>query len=220
MIIDSKWTAEPAVEELNEALGDPEHLATWGKRLRDRAKSLASRHYARGQQTGPRLVLMYVPVEGAYEALGAVDGFSLEKFSRDTGVYVVTPSQLGLAISLIAELWRDAKREEQLLEIGRELAGMGERTAELVEDLDAMGRSIGTLVNHYNRVVGRLTNRGGLFQQSKAVWEHVGRRFKKEVLRGADGEVLRLEQPRDDAAAHVDIWRSVEDVPDEAAADG
>jgi DNA recombination protein RmuC len=213
VIVDSKWTVDPTIGELGEALrgGDQDDLSTWGKRLRGRAKSLADRHYERGQEKGPRLVLMYVPVEGAYEALNAVDGFSLEKFSRDTGVYVVTPSQMGLAMSLVAELWRDAGREEQLLEIARELAGMGERTAELVEDLDAMGRSIATVVNHFNRIVGRLTNRGGLFQQARAVWSHMGRRFKKELLRGADGEILRLETPRDDAATHAPQWREVED---------
>jgi len=102
-------------------------------------------------------------------------------------VYVVTPSQLSLVVSLVAELWRDTGREEQLLEIARELSGMGERTAELVEDLDALGRTISTVVNQYNRIVGRLTNRGGLFQQAKSVWTHVGRRFKRDVLRGPDG---------------------------------
>jgi DNA recombination protein RmuC len=220
VIVDSKWTADARIGELGEFLreDDQEGLIQWGKRLRDRAKSLASRQYARGQDSGPRLVLMYVPVEGAYEALAALDGFSLVKFSRDTGVHVVTPSQLGLAISLVAELWRDAKREEQLLDIARELQGMGEHTAVLVEDLDALGRSVATVVNHYNRIVGRLTNRGGLYQQAKAVWVHVGRRFKKDVLRGADGEVLRLEPPRDDVGNHTEQWRELEGGDDAAVA--
>ena len=73
-----------------------------------------------------------------------------------------------------------------------------------------MGRSIATVVNHYNRIVGRLTNRGGLFHQAKAVWTQVGRRFKKDVLHGADGEVLRLEPPRDDAVNHPEQWRDIE----------
>ena len=121
VIVDSKWTADPAIGELGEVLrvGAPDDVISWGKRLRDRAKSLAERHYARGQDTGPRLVLMYVPVEGAYEALNSIEGFSLEKFSRDTGVHVITPSQLGLAVSLVAELWRDAGRQEQFLEMAR-----------------------------------------------------------------------------------------------------
>ncbi|MEK6327809.1 MAG: hypothetical protein AABM66_09870 [Actinomycetota bacterium] len=56
--------------------------------------------------------------------------------------------------------------------------------------------------------------------QARAVWTHVGRRFKKDVLRGADGELLRLEQPRDDAATHADLWRELERGDDEAAASG
>lgn len=212
VIIDSKWTADPAIGELGEALRDDDRieLAAWGKRLRDRAKTLAGRGYARGEERGSKMVLMYVPVEGAYDALALVEGFSLEKFSRDTGVYVVTPSQVGLAISLVAELWRDAGREEKLLELARELSGMGERLAEVVEELDGMGRAIGTVVNYYDRIVGRLTNRGGLYQQARALWVHVGRRFKKEVFRGPDGEVLRLAKPRDDAARHAETWRELE----------
>ena len=219
VVLDSKWTADPEIGELGDALGsgDAEALAEWGKRLRDRAKSLADRHYQRGQNSGPRLVLMYVPVEGAHEAIAAVKGFSLEKFSRESGVYVITPSQLGVTVSLIAELWRDARREEQLLEVAAELSGLGEATAVLVEDLDALGRCMATMVNHYNRIVGRLTSRGGLFQKSKAVWSHVGRRFKKDVLRGPDGEVLRLELPRGDAADHVEAWRSTEDAGNDEA---
>ncbi|MGH2974767.1 MAG: hypothetical protein ACRDLL_07865 [Solirubrobacterales bacterium] len=67
-----------------------------------------------------------------------------------------------------------------------------------------MGRSISVVVNHYNGIVGRLTNPGGLYQQARAFWTHLGRRFKKDVLRGFDGELLRLEQPRDDVANHAD----------------
>jgi DNA anti-recombination protein RmuC len=212
VVVDSKWTADPSLGELSEALqtGEVADLAEWGKKLRGRAKDLAKRHYARGQDKGPRLVLMYVPVEGACEALEAVKDFSLEKFSRETGVYVITPSQLGLAISVIAELWRDGRREEQLAEIARELSGMGEQTAKLVEDLDAMGRSIRAVVNYYNRIVGRVTTRGGVFQQAKVVFDHVGRRFKKDVLHDADGEVLRIEQPRDDVGQSAGSWRAIE----------
>ena len=64
---------------------------------------------------------------------------------------------------------------------------------------------------------GALTNRGGLYIQAKVIWAHVGRRFKRELLRGADGEILRLAQPRDDAADHKSAWRDVEEAPGQAA---
>jgi hypothetical protein len=59
-----------------------------------------------------------------------------------------------------------------------------------------------------------------MFQQARVVFEHVGRRFKKDVLHGADGEVLRLEPPRDDAGKHAEAWRKIEDEQERTANNG
>ena len=62
-------------------------------------KDLARKEYWAHLERSPSFVLMYVPVEGAHEALAAVPKLSYEKFAIEHGVYVVTPLQLGAGFS-------------------------------------------------------------------------------------------------------------------------
>ena len=80
--IDSKLANDPGLNGLSEALaaGDPEHLKSFGRKLRDHAKTLAGKDYWRDLERSPSLTLMYVPVEGAMHALGALDEFDAAKF--------------------------------------------------------------------------------------------------------------------------------------------
>ena len=90
VVIDAKFALDEDIAGVDEALDaeDQERLVVYGRKLRARAEELAKRDYSKIADRGTAIVLLYVPVEGAYEALRVLPNFSIEKFSQRHRVYV------------------------------------------------------------------------------------------------------------------------------------
>ncbi len=204
VIIDAKFVLDEDVQGVDDALeaGDSERLAAFGRRLKTRAEELSKRDYSKVAGRGPSVVLLYVPVEGAYEALKALPGFSLEKFSRSHRVYVVTPSQLGLALGLIAEVAHKARHDEEVGNVADALIDVAEQMAEMIDGLDQHGKHLATAFKSYDGLVAMTSTRSKLWRKASTVWDFARRSPKVE------GEVRQISPPRDDAAEIAERWRT------------
>jgi DNA recombination protein RmuC len=203
VIIDSKFVLENELEGFEEAIEeeDSDRLVEFGRRLRARAEDLSKRDYSKVAGRGSAVVLLYVPVEGAYEALRALPGFSVEKFCQKHRVYVVTPSQLGLALGLIAEVTHQARHEEEIGEVANALVEVAEQVAGLIDGLDEHGRHLSTAFKSYDKLVRMTSTRGKLWRKASSVWDFARRRPTLE------GEVRQIKPPRDDAGEIATRWR-------------
>jgi DNA recombination protein RmuC len=203
VIIDAKFVLDEDAEELDGALeqADEERLAAFGRRLKSRAEDLAKRDYSTVAGRGPAVVLLYVPVEGAHETLRALPGFSAEKFFQRHRVYVVTPSQLGLALGLVAEVAHKTRHDEEVAGVADALVDVAEQMAELVSGLDQHGKHLGTAFKSYNNLVAMTNTRGKLWRRASTVWDFARRRPK------LDGEVRQINPPREDAGEVAERWR-------------
>lgn len=202
VIIDAKFALDEGLAGLGDTVGeDAEALVPYGRKLKARAEELAKRDYSQMGGRGLAAVLLYVPVEGAHEALKALPGFSLERFSREQRVYIVTPSQLPLAIGLVAEVAHVVRRGEQVDELGQRMLGLAGDMATFLDLLAQHGRHLGTAYGSYNKLVSSASTRGGFGRRIKSVLEFAGARSKLE------GEVHELNPPRDDAAQNAERWR-------------
>ena len=203
VIIDSKFVLEAEVERFEDAIEseDSDRLVEFGRRLKGRAEDLSKRDYSKVAGRGSAVVLLYVPVEGAYEALRALPGFSVEKFCQKHRVYVVTPSQLGLALGLIAEVTHQARHEEEVADVADALVEVAEQMAEMVDGLDQHGKHLGTAFKSYNNLVAMTSTRGKLWRRASTVWDFARRRPK------LDGEVRQINPPREDANEIAERWR-------------
>ena len=177
-MIDAKFALDEDLAGIDEAIDadDPERLVAYGRKLRARAEDLAKRDYAKVADRGTAIVLLYVPVEGAYEALRVLPNFSIEKFSQRHRVYVVTPSQLGLALGFVAEVAHERAASEETEQVAtgaaRRRRGHGEHgrparparqaPADRVHELRQAGRDDGT--------------RGKLWRRMSTVFEFARRR--------------------------------------------
>lgn len=204
VIIDAKFVLDEDIEGIDEALeaGDSERLVDFGRKLRSRAEELSRRDYTKVAGRGPSVVLLYVPVEGAYEALKALPGFSIEKFARRHRVYVVTPSQLGLALGLIAEVAHKARHDEEVATVADALIDVAEQMAEMVDGLDLHGKHLATAVKSYDGMVAMTSTRSKLWRKASTVWE-----FARRSPR-VDGEVRQIDPPREDAGEIAERWRA------------
>jgi len=203
VIIDAKFVIDEGADGIDKALevGDNERLIDFGRRLKARAEELSKRDYSKVAGRGPAVVLLYVPVEGAYEALKALPNFSIEKFSQRHRVYVVTPSQLGLALGLIAEVAHKARYDEEVGEVAGSLVDVAEQMAEMIDGLDQHGKHLATAVRSYDGLVAMTSTRSKLWRRASSVWDFARRRPKLE------GEVRQINPPRDDAGQIAERWR-------------
>lgn len=203
VVIDAKFALDEDLAGVDEAIDadDPERLLAYGRKLRARAEDLAKRDYAKVTDRGTAIVLLYVPVEGAYEALRVLPSFSIEKFSQRHRVYVVTPSQLGLALGFVAEVAHDARRSEETERVAATLLDAAEDMANMVDQLDQHGKHLQTAFTSYDKLVGMTGTRSNLWRRMSSVFEFARR------TPSVDGEVRRLNPPREDAGEIADRWR-------------
>lgn len=203
VIIDSKFVLGEDIEGFEEAIegADSARLVDFGRKLKARAEDLSKRDYSKVAGRGSAVVLLYVPVEGAYEALRALPGFSVEKFSQKHRVYVVTPAQLGLALGLIAEVTHQARHEEEVADVADALVEVAEQVAGLMDGLDAHGKHLSTAFKSYDGLLEMTSSRSKLWRRASTVWDFARRRPK------LDGEVRQINPPREDAGEIAERWR-------------
>jgi DNA anti-recombination protein RmuC len=203
VVIDAKFALDEDLAGVDDAIDadDPERLLGYGRKLRARAEDLAKRDYAKVTDRGTAVVLLYVPVEGAYEALRVLPNFSIEKFSQRHRVYVVTPSQLGLALGFVAEVAHDARRSEETERVATTLLDAAEDMANMVDQLDQHGKHLQTAFTSYDKLVGMTGSRSNLWRRMSSVFEFARR------APSTDGEVRQINPPRDDAGEMTERWR-------------
>jgi DNA anti-recombination protein RmuC len=203
VVVDAKFALDEDLSGIDEAIDaeDPERLLAYGRKLRARAEELAKRDYAKIAERGQAIVFFYVPVEGAYEALRVLPNFSIEKFAQRHKVYMVTPSQLGLALGFVAEVAHDARRSEETERVAATLLDAAEDMANMVDQLDQHGKHLQTAFTSYDKLVGMTGTRGKLWRRMSSVFEFARRKPS------TDGEVRQINPPRDDAGEIAERWR-------------
>jgi DNA recombination protein RmuC len=202
--IDSKLANDPGLAGLSAALaeGDPEHLKEFGRKLRDHAKALAQRDYWRGLEQSPSLTLMYVPIEGASHALAALDDFDATKFFNSHRVCVITPSQLALALILIAEVCHAERKEEHIEELLGRGYTMADAMAKFLDNYAKLGKKLGESVAAFNGGAAMTTSHG-------LVWQQVVKPLSELApSKSIEPSIKELEPPRDDVVDLAERYRT------------
>lgn len=166
--IDSKLVLDPEIGVLEDS-EEPERELELGRRLVRHAKELAGRDYWRSLERSPSFVLMYVPGEGAGEALRSVPGFSPEKFATERGVFVVTPLQLGTVLGVIGELAHTARRGEEVASVSKELIELDRELGRFCDLLARESRQLGSVIGTHQALQSALGPRGGIGRIARRV---------------------------------------------------
>jgi DNA recombination protein RmuC len=213
--IDSKLANDPGLAGLSEALaeGDPDRLKEFGRKLRDHAKALAQKDYWRGLDQSPSLTLMYVPIEGANHALAALDDFDATKFFNSHRVCVITPSQMALALILIAEVCHAERKEEHIEELLSRGYTMAEAMAKFLENYAKLGKKLGESVTAFNGGAAMTTSHG-------LVWQQVIKPLSELApSKSIEANIKELEPPRDDVVDLAERYRATaEEMQDDSNA--
>lgn len=133
-------------------------LAEHARQVRDHVGKLSAKAYWRQFEPAPDFVVMFLPDEAFLRAAQEQDS-SVGEYAWGSNVIPASPTNLFALLRTIAAIWQ----QETIAQSAREVHALGqelyERLATLGGHFSAVGRSLGSAVEHYNRTVGSLETR-------------------------------------------------------------
>jgi DNA recombination protein RmuC len=133
-------------------------LAEHARQVRDHVAKLSAKAYWRQFDPAPDFVVMFLPDEAFLRAAQEQDS-SIGEYAWASSVIPASPTNLFALLRTIAAIWQ----QETIAQSAREVHALGqelyERLATLGGHFAAVGRSLGSAVEHYNRTVGSLETR-------------------------------------------------------------
>lgn len=145
-------------------------LKAHSQAMGERVKELAARGYDKiAELDSPEAVFMFTPIESAlHAALMGNPNFLAE--AQQQGIYVVTPSTITPALTIVAHLWRLAAQEENTQRIVDQANGIYDQAVRFAESLEDVGKHLGKAGESYDEAVKRLsTGRGNLVRRTEGM---------------------------------------------------
>ena len=136
-------------------------------------------------------VLLFVPIESAFTmALEQDPRLFTEAFEKR--IVIVSPTTLMMTLRIIHNVWRYEKQNRNAQEIARKAGALYDKLRGLIEDMDQLGRQLGTVEKTYQSAYGKIVSgKGNLVRQVEQFRElgaQVKKRLPKCVLEEADSD--------------------------------
>jgi DNA recombination protein RmuC len=137
-------------------------------------------------------VLLFIPIESAFTLAMELDSrLFIEAFNKR--IMLVSPTTLMMALRIIDNLWQVEKQNRNAQDIAQRAGALYDKLQGVVEEVDKLGRQLGTVQGTYDTLYGRLAGgRGNLVGQAEKLRE-LGAPVKKVItplLAGSAGEEL------------------------------
>ena len=144
-----------------------EHVAS----VRNHVRELGRKGYQQLELKTLDYVLMFVAVEPAYQLVLEADP-TLTKYALDHNILLVSPTNLLVALRTIDNLWRQERQQQNARLIAERAGRLYEKLRLFIEEMQAIGHSLGKTHESYERAMGRLCNgRGNLIAQAEQLRE-------------------------------------------------
>ena len=163
MVIDSKVSLTAYVNYVNAetpeeaAVALKQHLASVKKHIDELAGKSYQDYVGKGDH-----VMMFVPNEAAYLAAMQAD-HALWQYAYDRKVLLLSPTNLIAALKLVADLWQRDKQTRNAIDIAEEGGKLYDKFAGFVDDMEKIGKALGTANTTYGEAMKKLkTGTGNL----------------------------------------------------------
>lgn len=137
--------------------------------VREHIKSLSNKDYAslHGIKSLD-FVLMFMPIEAAFVAAFQTDE-ALFSDAFEHKIIVVTPTTLLATLRTIENIWRYERQNENARAIAEKASIVYDKIRGFIEELDKLGKQLGTVHNTYDSVMNKLTQgQGNLIRQASS----------------------------------------------------
>jgi len=144
------------------------HFARHVVALRTHVRLLGEKDYSRLEGVNaPDLVLLFVPVEGAFlEALRRDP--SLYEYAFERKIILVGPSNLLASLRLVAQIWRTEQQNGNAKAIADRAANLYDKFVGFVEDMGKVGEALDRAQKTHQSAIGKLSQgKGNLIRQAE-----------------------------------------------------
>jgi DNA recombination protein RmuC len=149
--------------------------------VRDHIKGLSDKDYSslHGIKSLD-FVLLFMPIEAAFVAAFQADE-ALFTDAFEHKIIVVTPTTLLATLRTIENIWRYERQNENARAIAEKASIVYDKIRGFVEDLDKLGKQLGTVHSTYDSVMNKLTQgQGNLIRQASSFVD-LGVKVKKTL---------------------------------------
>ena len=185
VVIDAKVSLAAYEQAL--ALGDEaareDAVTRHVQSLRNHVRNLGSKDYDRLE--GVRsldFVLLFIPVEAAFTmAMERDPAIFAEAFEKR--LVIVSPTTLMMTLRIIDNVWRYEKQSRNAQEIARRAGALYDKVRVILEDMDQLGKSLGTAKRSYDSAYARLVSGKGNLVRQVEQFRELGADVKKVLPR-------------------------------------
>ncbi len=167
----------------------PTHLQAFLASVRDRVRELEKARYQDTDKLGtPDVVLMFMPIEGAY-ALAVQQDPALHEFAWNKRVVIVCPTTLFATLKTVASLWRLERQNRNAQEIAKRGGALYDKMSGLLDDMAKLGNQLKGLEKTYDGAMNKLlTGRGAIVGNVEKLKELGAKTSRALPKRFFDGE--------------------------------
>jgi DNA recombination protein RmuC len=139
-------------------------------------------------------VLLFVPIESAFTlAMEQDHKLFTEAFERR--IVIVSPTTLMMTLRIIHNVWRYEKQSRNAREIARRAGALYDKLRGFVEDMDQLGKQLGTVERTFQAAYGKLASGKGNLVRQVEQFRELGAQVKKPLPKAVLEEAL--EQPEE-----------------------
>ena len=136
-------------------------------------------------------VLLFIPIESAF-TLAMQHEHKLFTEAFDKRIVIVSPTTLMMTLRIIHNVWRFEKQNRNAQEIARRAGALYDKLRGLIDEMDLLGKQLGTAERTYQSAYGKLASgKGNLVRQGEQFRElgaPVKKPISKKLLENADDE--------------------------------
>ncbi|MGB5941479.1 MAG: DNA recombination protein RmuC [Leeuwenhoekiella sp.] len=147
--------------------------------VRRHVEQLSNKNYQQLLETSPDTVFMFIPIEPAF-AIASASEPRLYEDAFNKNVIIVTPSTLFAALRLVENLWQNDRQKKNALDIATQAGSLYDSFSNLLNDLEKLGRQLGTVRNTYESSLKKLTGRGNLINRVDKL-KKLGAKTNKQI---------------------------------------
>jgi DNA recombination protein RmuC len=177
--LDASGTADPAAQTLR--------FKAHAQRVKAHLKELSGKAYWKQFEQAPDFVVCFLPSEALFSAALEADP-SLIEFSAQNHVVMATPTTLIALLRAVEFGWQQSeitKNAKAIHETGRRIY---EKLVVAQGHITKLGNALGSSVDYYNRFLGTIEGKGGVFSYGRQLGE----------LAHSDGELAEIKRLQPD----------------------
>jgi DNA recombination protein RmuC len=160
--LDATGAADPATQTLR--------FAAHAARVKAHLKDLSSKAYWKQFDKAPDFVVCFLPSEALFSAALEADP-SLIEFSAQSHVVMATPTTLIALLRAVEFGWQQSeitKNAKAIHELGQKIY---DKLVVAQGHVTKLGNALGSSVDHYNRFLGTIEGKGGVFSIGRQLGE-------------------------------------------------